>query len=139
MKKSSLYLLIAYLFIGYHSTYASDVATPQLSNQEIYEIDATCTRYSTALKCGNIDEIKRHISGDMYRRSKTLLEENKQYGDFLRNFYQGAEFRTGDIEMADDGVIVSLIVLFPTGHESTNKLILRKDRLGTWRIVKEID
>ena len=113
--------------------------TGHLSNWEISQINTACIQYSTALKYGNIDEIKRHISGDIYRRSKTLLEENKQYGDFLRNFYQEAEFRTGDIETAYDDVIVSLIIRFPTGHESINKLILRKDRVGTWRIVKEID
>ena len=139
MNKCGLYLCIFCLFIGCYSVSALGMtgAVTSLSNQEQDSIRAICTDYSLALKDGNIDGIRRHISGIMYDKSKSLLEDNQQYGNFLRNHYQGAEFRTGEMEAVGDEVIVPLIMVLPTGNESVSNLILRKDSFDTWKIIGE--
>ena len=45
-----------------------------------------------ALKNGDVSSIKLCMSEGMYKRYKVLLENNKDYPEFLRNYYRGVDF-----------------------------------------------
>ena len=89
MNKCGLYICIFCLFIGCCSVSALGMteAVASLSNQDQDSIRDLCSDYSLALKDGNTEGIKQLISGTMYKRSKSLLEGNEQYGEFLRSHY----------------------------------------------------
>ena len=79
-----------------------------------------------ALKDGNINKIRHHISSDLYNKNRTLLEQNKDYPEFLRNFYSNTNIEIEKtIEIAGD-ITVYVTIQFPNGHRSCTELGLSK-------------
>lgn len=106
----------------------------------------TLIPYFEALKAGDVTAIKNYISGEIYFRSKKLLEENDYYPEFLRNFYDGMSFEVDEIVESDGDVIAKILVEFPSGSRGIINLLLRKEPLDPygqdateiWKVVKEV-
>ena len=99
----------------------------------------------SAMKNGEVEKIKNYISGEMLERNRVLLEQNREYPDFLRKFYDGAQFRVVEAVRNGDIVVANIMIIFQDGYESEIRLQLQKDTanlaeesLGKWRVVKDI-
>jgi len=92
--------------------------------------DGAVLPYFTALKNGDINGIKRHISSEMYTKYKRLLEDNKEYPKFLRDYYRGAKFRMERTTRIDNHAVVDVMIEFPDGHRSIKKMRVLKKRAG---------
>lgn len=96
----------------------------QIKNQILFP-------YFRALRDGDVSTIKRCISEDMYKKNKALLEQNKDYPKFLRDFYRGARFRSDKAVEIDGNIIVDVVIEFQGSHRSLSKLRLCKERDGS--------
>jgi hypothetical protein len=95
-------------------------------NGEFYDnlLSEIVLPFFSALKAGDVNSIKRYIAGDMYESKKVLLEQNKEYPEFLRNYYRGVEFYTENIAEDSGYIIVDISVEYPNGDCGTAKLYL---------------
>lgn len=126
MKKTGLYILLAFLIISFLPIEAKAL-----------EPNDTVVRYSQALKQGDIKTIKDSITGEMYKKRKVLLEQNEYYSEFLIKAYQEAEFQIIDTTIKDNDAVITVEVNFPD-RQNKFVLFLIKDDLGNWKIFKEI-
>ena len=125
---------------------AQEIAEGNKSYQEI--TTETLYPYFAALKDGDVSSIKLHMSEGMYERYKVLLEKNKDYPGFLRNYYDGAEFWVKKVELSGQEVSVAVSIQFPDNKSlnSSNKFLLRKKMNelnpdvigGRWKIVSQL-
>lgn len=82
----------------------------------LQEIESKTMRpFFNALKNGNVEVIKQHISGEMYEESRILLEENEEYPAFLREHYRDARFSVKRGVSSDKGAVVDVMIEFPGG------------------------
>jgi ABC-type transporter MlaC component len=81
-----------------------------------------------SLKDGDINAIKSHLSSAIYNEYKRLLEENKDYPQFLRDYYQDAKFRTERAKEIDGDVVVDVVIEFPNGSRIQNILRLSEEK-----------
>jgi len=138
MKKLYVYFLtVASLF--FNSTFLS--AQVVVTNSVIDEITKTYTSLFDALRGGDLRTIQLYLLPEEYAQYKVLLEQNKEYSAFLRNFYAGANLRVGQVDSvasADNEVIGEFIVDFP-GRETLNtRMRLNRDKAGSWKIKKTL-
>ena len=103
-------------------------------------VNETVMPFCIALKAGDVSAIKQYLSEDMYKKNKVLLEQNKEYTEFLRNYYQGGEFRVVKAEEIDNKIIVDVVIEFSSGEHRSGKLHLLKDNhvvseKGNWKIM----
>ncbi|MFV9644900.1 MAG: hypothetical protein ACNYWU_03665 [Desulfobacterales bacterium] len=144
MKKLIVCFCLMAFFGGNGFLCAQEIA----EGEELYQTitNETLHPYLEALKNGDVNSIKQHISEDMYKRYKVLLEENKDYPEFLRNCYRGVDFWVEKIERIDHDISASVIIKFPENESSRFKFLLRKkmDNVypygisGRWKIVKQL-
>jgi hypothetical protein len=80
-----------------------------------------------ALKNGDVDLIKHYIAGDIYENKIILLEKNKGYPEFLRNYYRGVEFYIENAVQSGDYIVVNVVIEFSNGEEGNANLYLCKD------------
>ncbi|MEA1867765.1 MAG: hypothetical protein U9N19_06665 [Thermodesulfobacteriota bacterium] len=109
----------------------------------------------SAMKNGKVGKIKNYISGEMLQRNRVLLEQNREYPDFLRKFYDGAQFKVVKAVRNGDIVVANIMIIFQDGYESEIRLQLHRDRsdlgsdfiplknqkgesLGRWGVAKDI-
>jgi hypothetical protein len=132
-----LFLLLLFLFVnGNELLYAKELHMGEV----LYE-DMTSGTFSplfAALKEGNVKVIKLYLSGDMYRQTRVLLEENKGYPRFLRNFYKGASFSVQRAVTAGDDIIADIVIEFPHGGKSLARLKLSNENGQQWKVVDEV-
>lgn len=126
MKKKVLYLIV--IFFSFNLSHAVAAAGPS----------DTVIGYFEALKNGDTETIKNYIAGKFYKKNKALLEENTKYPEFLRNYYEGAEFEVIDSVNVGKDVIVEIQIYFSNGSTSVKKLRLKNYGDNTWKIVEEI-
>lgn len=81
-----------------------------------------------SLKDGDVNAIKSHLSSAIYNKYKRLLEENKDYPQFLRDYYQDAKFRTERAKEIDGDVVVDVVIEFPNGSRIQNILRLSEEK-----------
>jgi hypothetical protein len=114
---------------------------------KLYEEITTETLYPyfSALKNGDVSSIKQYLSAKMYQRYQVLLEKNKDYPNFLRNYYQNANFYIIKAEQINQDISVSVMIDFSNSQPLNSELILRKevDDLqpnlinDRWKIIKQ--
>ena len=143
--KKILVCLYLILFLGSNNFLcAQEIA----KGEELYQklIIETLNPYFEALKNGDVTSIKLHISEGMYERYKVLLEKNKDYPEFLRNYYRDVDFWIEKVERIGHDILASAIIKFPN-HESINSKFLLREKMddvspevvgGRWKIVKQI-
>jgi hypothetical protein len=114
---------------------AQVVVTPSV----IGEITATFTSLFAAFRAGDVQTIKSYLSAEEYARNKVLFEQNKDYPNLLRSFYQGAAVRVGEIHSvlnASNDVVAEFIVEFPSGETINTGMRLTRDVAGRWIVKK---
>lgn len=97
-----------------------------------------------ALKKGDTKEIKKYLSSDTYKEYKRLLEENKKYPEFLRNYYKDADFSVLDVSgNVDEGIVYEVMIEFPNGSTMVSDYKIKeyqedmgKQKQKKWRITK---
>ena len=125
MKKTGLYIIIAVLIVSF-SSFEANALGP----------NDTVLRYLTALKHGDIGTIKDSIEGELYKKRKVLLEQNKSYSEFLKKTYRAAKFIIKETTVDNNDVLVKVEVKFPRG-KTKFILHLNKNAQGNWKIFKE--
>lgn len=110
-------------------------------NAEAEEPFDTVTRYTEALQSGDTIAVKALIGGRLYQKKELLLDQNEEYPDFLRDFYEGAEFQVlGElIDVGPRGQGVAVEILFADGNSSEIIAIVERSPEGTWKVVDEVD
>ncbi len=132
-----LFLLPAVCFsIGYKFLHAQETPVKGSIYREIHT--TTFSPLFRALKRGDVDTIKKYISEEMYNEYKVLLEENKDYPNFLRNFYRGAKFRRDKIVQVNNNIVANIVVKYKNGDSNLTKLQLKKGKDQVWKIEKTI-
>ncbi|MER3445423.1 MAG: hypothetical protein C4291_00690 [Candidatus Dadabacteria bacterium] len=127
MKRRLLYSILVSLLVNGNLVFAAEGVGPV----------STVIQFYKASKNGDIETMKRFISGSFYNRRKVLLEENKEYPNFLRQHYQGTKIRVVNSNITKDNAVVDISIEFPDGSIDVNSLLLKKDASGIWRIVDE--
>ena len=132
-----LFLLPLLLFVsGHELLYAQEVYIGEALYGDMR--NRTFLPLFKALRDGNVEVIKRYVSGDMYRQNRVLLEENKDYPRFLRNFYRGAKFSVERAIVTEGDIIANIVIEFPQGGKSFIKLRLSKANGQQWKVVNEV-
>jgi hypothetical protein len=90
--------------------------------------------YFKALKNGDVQALKSYMGGKLYQKRKVLLEKNRDYPQFLIDFYKGAELEAVEVQ---DG-IVHIKIRFPNGSLKQHNLVLQQNSYGNWIIVDEL-
>ena len=104
-----------------------------LTDPELLTIqEQTLVPFFEALKNGDISEIKEHMSLVLYGKNRVLLEENRDYPVFLRDYYSDVSFRVVKAEMGITGedIIFHVSIEFPDGRSSINELKLSRRNRG---------
>ena len=104
-------------------------------------VTETVLPYCMALRDGDVSLMKQYLSGDMYEKNRVLLEQNKEYPEFLRKYYQGAQFQVVKAEEIDNNILVNVEIEYPDGRLNFGKLRLGKDNQdiyenGSWKIIE---
>jgi hypothetical protein len=125
MKRNILSIVIAILIVS-----LNPITSNALEPNEI----VLC--YLTALKNGDIQVIKDSIAGEIYNKSKVLLEQNKSYSEFLKKTYWKAKFQIKETTFDNNNVLVK--VESKLEREKTKFILyLNKNAQGKWKIFKE--
>ena len=106
MKKVIIFILIFVFFLNIFSPLHAEKMP--IDDPLYSDITNTVLSYFTALKNGDINTIKSYIALDTYKKNKALLEQNEKYPEFLKKYYQGAEFKVENVEKIDDNMIVTV-------------------------------
>jgi len=105
---------------------------------ESVEITQTINLYSEALKKGDVNAIKSLVDGEFYKKNRSLLEQNSNYPEFLRNHFQRLELIVEEVLQKNDAIAdVRVKVTSPNGNGYLLYLKLKYFVDGGWKIVKE--
>lgn len=69
-----------------------------------------------ALKKGDLKSLKQNMTEEMYQRYRKLLEENKEYSNFLQEYYRNAHFSVIAVKVIDNYIDVELRIEFLNGN-----------------------
>ena len=122
MKKSKLFFSMLLIIIFYSFLQAKEVPVSDDGYEDV--INETVFPFLEALKNGDVSLIKQYIAGDMYESRRILLEQNKEYPEFLRKYYQGVEFYVDNAHGSGDYVLVHISIEYPNGDYGSGKLYL---------------
>lgn len=122
MQKSTLFFSFLLIIIFYGFLQAQEVPV----RNDVYDevINETVLPFFEALKNGDVKLIKKYIAGYMYESKKVLLEQNMEYPEFLRNYYQGVEFYVDSAYRSGDYVLVHISLEYPNGDYGSANLYL---------------
>ena len=105
---------------------AQSAGADPISDIEIQ--DAVILPYFQALKNGAVNEIKKYLSTAMYNEYKSLLEQNKEYPAFLRNYYDNATFSVVRTSEIDGAFEFDVRIEFPNGSQSISTLSVSQEK-----------
>jgi len=157
MRKTIL-LGILLVFVTFCPSQAKDGLTTIPEYLQPFQTDEAFHPLFSAMKNGEVGKIKNYISGEMLQRNRVLLEQNREYPDFLREFYDGAQFKVVEVVRNGNIVVANIRIIFQDGYESEIRLQLHRDRsdiagresdfiplknqkgesLGRWGVAKDI-
>ena len=118
--------------------YSQSDASPGLVFDDVGKLSPSVVKYAfgpmfKALKDGDVNTIKQYLGGDELEKNRTLLEENANYHEFLRNYYRGADFQIEKVEKDDADIVIGVRVFFPDGQMGAFNLQLQKTK-DVWLI-----
>jgi hypothetical protein len=132
------------LFLGISILMLISVMNPFKSsgNNEEQEIRNSLQQYFSVLKSGDVSAIESAIGGDLLEEMKVLLRKNKEYGQFLRNYYQEAEFQLAKIVPVSGGIIADVNVVFSNQDSQQYNFFLKKEQAdksgdGGWKVIRQ--
>lgn len=111
------FIAIAFTVVPANAQNAGSAGSLQLEIQ-----DTVVYPFFMALKNGNVESFKTFFSVDMYNENKRLLEENTEYPEFLRSYYQGTDISVLKAVKVDGEVEYDVLIKFPNGSQSISKL-----------------
>lgn len=88
----------------------------------------TVKAYFRALKTGDVDALKPYLPDEVYNKHKALLENNKEYPAFLRNYYKDIKYGVSDVQVIDGEVTVSFFMAFPGQNPRHSQIVLKKEK-----------
>jgi hypothetical protein len=106
---------------------------------EAAEPNEIVTAYFQALKEGNVKVVKNLISGNLYNNRRVLLEENPDYGNFLKKIYMGSHIQIMDTVKKNGITYVDVKIEFQDGSNHLVTLLLKEDNSKKWKINEEIE
>lgn len=133
------------VLIGITFLFLTSVMNPlTVLGDEDHLIRNCLEQFFTALKSGNVTAIESAIGGDILKESKVLLRDNKEYGNFLRKYYHGAEFHIDKILQVPGGAVVDVSVIFSKDDIQQFQYFLSKEQKNEksefkWTIVRQKD
>lgn len=136
MKKQCIYLVAVAVLLSNFSVLSAQMV---MTNAVIGEITLTFNSLFNALKKGDVNALKLMLPAEEYAQYKVLFEKNKEYPVFLRNFYQGAKLRIGEVHPvrnSTNDVIAEFIVEFSGGETTTTRMRLHGNQQSKWKIKK---
>lgn len=101
MKRYAPILALLFVLLG--------SSTPVPAENLQGQIRVALNPFFQALKAGNMEVIKQYVTGDLYYQKRVLLEENKEYGNFLKKIYRDARFDVLNINQDSSGDILAEI------------------------------
>jgi hypothetical protein len=127
MKKGLGFFLMAIVLTA-NAVQAQEIALadPQVMNIQ----EQVLMPFFNALKSGNIEIIKKHISPELYARYRVLLDENRQYPQFLRDYYKDISFRVVKAKAASqvEGIVFAVSMDRGQRFAGTYNLMLSKPK-----------
>jgi hypothetical protein len=121
MRANCIFIALLLLCTVYQPALRAQTAAP--SDSELRELHASFNTLFQAMKDGDVAVIEQYCSGAMQSQYKVLLEQNKDYPVFLRNFYRGATFTIANVTAAQDGgMVVDVGIQLAGGSRSITKL-----------------
>ena len=127
MKMGFGFFLLAIVFLG-NSGHAQERAFTELHVVKIEE--QVLMPFFQALKTGDVEVIKKHMSRDLYARNRVLLDENLEYPEFLRNYYKDITFRIVNAEedFSGEGIVFYVSFDYEDGNSSIHELLLSREK-----------
>lgn len=102
-------------------------------------VTQTVMPFFQALKDGDVKAIKTYIDDPLYSKIKVLLNDNKAYPDYLRNWYAGASAEVAAItRMANGEYIIDLRILSPNRSADVTRLRIAENKQGNWKVVDQM-
>lgn len=83
--------------------------------------------YFKALKNGNVNQVKQYLTENLYNQNRRLLEQNSEYPDFLRSYYEDSELSVIKTVETMGLVEFEVLVEFPDGSQNTSTLTVERD------------
>ncbi len=127
MKKSLFSIILCFSATFHNVAFSEEIV---ISSEFQGEIENTLMRpFFNAMKNGNVEAIKRYITGEKYDEARMMLTD-KDYPAFLRKYYKDAEFSVEKGVFSDDGVVVDIVIEFPEGGTQTTQFYLLDPNKG---------
>lgn len=83
-----------------------------------------------ALQSGDLLAIKTYMHDSMYQRYRVLIEQNSEYGQYLRDYYEGATFELLEVSGASGAYVGTVSISWPDGNKAVFDLIVSDDNSG---------
>lgn len=85
-----------------------------VSTELLEELNSSVLRpFFNALKSGNVERIRYYLAGKKHEQSQFLLNDDKEYQAFLREYYRDAIFNVVQATSSDGLVVVDVTIEFP--------------------------
>lgn len=110
----TLFMLFAGLF--FMGSVRADNTEGNIDEVEITEV---CNELFNALKAGNTRALAELFDGEILEKNRALLEQNKGYPKFLRDYYRDATFEVIEVLPDEDGIMVGIMSNFKDGRKET--------------------
>jgi hypothetical protein len=76
----------------------------------------------SSLQQGDLESIKKFLKADLYEQYRVLFEQNKDYGQFLRDYYAGTSIQLEKIIRAEEGYVGKAVIYWPDGRSAAISL-----------------
>lgn len=134
MRKNILSLIIISLFFyGFNNSLLNAAGDFQDANKT-REAKNTVSSFFNGLMNGDLNGIKQYISKEYYLKNRTLLDDNKEYHSFLKEYYQGAKMHLLNMYMAGDNIMVDIEILFPNQTKGAYVIHLGQEDNSAWKV-----
>ena len=112
-------------------------AMPPTVESSENDMAAFAQAFFVSLKQGDTETILDLCIDPLLTEKRDLLENNRQYPDFLRQAYQHATMVVNEIDRVDDAEgTVDVEFRFPEGPPLKTRFLLKRQN-GAWRLASE--
>ena len=126
MRKLTIGLLCAVLATASVFSHAEQLRDSQPSRFAELEYSLFIP-FMDALFAGDVGALKPLLDDDHYARFASLLEENTDYPEYLREHYKGASFELVDIDEQGNQLIGTVTVYWGDGRSSDMTVPLKQN------------
>lgn len=130
-------IFICFLIFG--GLVVSPVSAQLMNDSEKAEIQKTTKLFLDSLFMGDVPTLKAHIAGNLLKRMKTLLDDNKEYSKILRKRYANAFYQTDDPVIDKNRASVNVSIEFPNSKTHYFQVKLEKINKLKWMVTDQIE